>query len=178
MIIRVLSDDDAVILMVDSNLHREGIRPSEKAMAYKMKYDAIRRRSGKEAGDQDEKKVIGKRSVEILGEETGDSPKQIQRYIKITELIPELLEKLDNEELAFIPAFEAAFLPEQEQRMLLDAMAYVQSAPSISQAQRIKKCSQEGTLTTKRIREILAEVKKGEINRVTFKNEQLYRRRT
>ena len=175
VIIRVLTDDEAVVLMVDSNLQRNHIRPSEKAMAYKMKYEAMRRTAGrKKSNENDDDRNKGKRTVQLLGKEAGESPKQIQRYIKITELIPELLEMLDDEEISFNPAFEVAFLSQEEQRELIDAMAYVQSAPSISQAQRIKKLSQEGTLTQNKMREILSEVKKGEINRVSFKNEQLY----
>lgn len=174
VIIRVLRDDDAVVSMVDSNLHRDKICPSEKAFAYRMKYDAIKRKAGRRNYGQPGYQYVGKRTVEIIGEEAGESPKQIQRYLKIAELTPELLELLDAGKIAFNPAFEAAFLTEEEQRMLVKAMDYAQSSPSISQAQRMKKLSREGNLSLAEMQEILSEVKKGEINRVMFKNEQLY----
>ena len=177
VIIRVMTTDEAVIRMVDSNLQRQQICHSEKALAIKMKYDAMKRtpgnrKSGPDGHDDDS--IRGKRTVQIVGEAFGNSPKQIQRYLKIAELIPEILEKLDAGEISFNPAYEVAFLEQMEQRMLLEAMKFVQSAPSISQAQRIKKLSQEGTLTLEAMKVILEEVKKGEINRVMFKNEQLY----
>ena len=175
VIIRVLTDDEAVIRMVDSNLHREHVLPSEKAFAIKMKYEAIKRNNGrKKKGGQGDARPKGVRSIHILSEQTGDSAKQIQRYLKLTELIPELLEMLDNGRISFNPAYEIAFLPENQQQKVLEAMHAVQSAPSLSQAQRIRELGQEGTLTVTKAREILAEIKKGEINRVTFKNEQLY----
>ena len=117
----------------------------------------------------------GKRTIDLLGEEFGDSPKQVQRYLKITELIPELLEILDDGFLSFNPVFEIAFLSKNDQKQLLDVMNYTQSMPSISQAQRIKKLGQEGNLTKERIQDIFGEVKKGETERVVFKNKQLYR---
>ena len=175
VIIRVLTDDDAIIGMVDSNLHREHVLPSEKAFAIKMKYEAIKRNNGrKKKGGQEDARPKGVRSIHILSEQTGDSAKQIQRYLKLTELMPELLEMLDNGKISFNPAYEIAFLPVNQQQKVLEAMHAVQSAPSLSQAQRIRGLGQEGTLTVTKAREILAEIKKGEINRVTFKNEQLY----
>lgn len=175
VIIRVLTDDDAIIGMVDSNLHREHVLPSEKAFAIKMKYEAIKRNNGrKKKGGQEDARPKGVRSIHILSEQTGDSAKQIQRYLKLTELMPELLEMLDNGKISFNPAYEIAFLPVNQQQKVLEAMHAVQSAPSLSQAQRIRELGQEGTLTVTKAREILAEIKKGEINRVTFKNEQLY----
>ena len=175
VIIRVLTDDDAIIGMVDSNLHREHVLPSEKAFAIKMKYEAIKRNNGrKKKGGQGDARPKGVRSIHILSEQTGDSAKQIQRYLKLTELMPELLEMLDNGKISFNPAYEIAFLPVNQQQKVLEAMHAVQSAPSLSQAQRIRGLGQEGTLTVTKAREILAEIKKGEINRVTFKNEQLY----
>ena len=175
VLIRVMDDDDAVISMVDANLHRQYIRPSEKAFAIKMKYDAIRRNNGRnKKGSQRESRVKGKRSIHVISEEIGDSPKQVQRYLKITELIPEMLALLDEGRIGFNPAFETAFLSEEGQRMVLDAMKCLQSSPSLSQAQRIRKLEQNGELTLLKAREILSEVKKGQINRVTFKNEQLY----
>ena len=157
VIIRMMSDEEAVIGMVDANLQRVAILPSEKAFAIRMKYNAMKRIPGKRKGGHPE--LRGIRTIQILGKETGDSPKQIQRYLKITELIPELLEKLDNREISFNPAFEVAFLNKNEQRELLDAMRYVQSSPSLSQAQRIKALSQEGTLTPEKMRTILSDLR-------------------
>ena len=174
VIIRVLRDDDAVINMVDSNLFRETIRPSEKAFAYKMKYEAIKRKSGRKNGGQIDYHLLGKRTIEIIGEDSGESAKQVQRFMKLTELIPELQEMLDEGAIAFNPAYEAAFLTEEEQKNLIKAMDYTQAMPSLSQAQRMKKLSREGKLTLKQMQSILSEVKKGEINRVMFKNEQLH----
>ena len=174
VIIRVLRDDDAVINMVDSNLFRESIRPSEKAFAYKMKYEAIKRKSGRKNGGQIDYHLLGKRTIEIIGEDSGESAKQVQRFMKLTELIPELQEMLDEGAIAFNPAYEAAFLTEEEQKNLIKAMEYTQSMPSLSQAQRLKRLSKEKKLTLGKMKEILAEVKKGEIHRVMFKNEQLY----
>jgi len=175
VIIRAMKDDEAVISMIDANLQREQIRPSEKAFAYKMKYDAIKRRSGRRKKDAIDYHFKGKRSVNIISEEIGDSPKQVQRYLKLTELIPEMLEMLDDEMISFSPAFEIAFLKDKEQKDLIEAINYTQAMPSLSQAQRIKKLSQEGTLTKEKMQDILSEIKKGVIDRVTFKNEQLYR---
>ena len=173
VIIRVLKDEDAVIGIVDSNLHRDKILPSEKAHAYRMKYEAVRQKSGRKSSGQIDYRIFGRKTVEIIGEEAGESPKQVQRYLKITELVPELMEMLDEGKIAFNPAYEAAFLKKEEQQVLAKAITYIQSSPSISQAQRMKKLSREGNLTVKQIQTILSEVKKGEINRVMFKNEQL-----
>ena len=175
VIIRVLSDEEAVVMMVDSNLQRENLLPSEKAFAIKMKYEAIKRNGGRRIkGSQSGILQKGIRSVHILGEQTGDSPKQIQRYLKITELVPELLAMLDNRKISFNPAYEIAFLTEEQQEKVVKAMKMVHSAPSLSQAQRIRQLGQEQALSIQKVREILSEIKKGEINRVTFKNEQLY----
>ena len=174
VIIRVMRDDDAVINMVDSNLHREMIRPSEKAYAYKMKYEAIKRKTGRKNGGQIDYHFLGKRTIEIIGADSGESAKQVQRFLKITELIPELQEMLDEGAIAFNPAYELAFLTEEEQKNVIQAMSYTQSMPSLSQAQRMKRLSREGKLTLGKMKEILGEVKKGEIRRVMFKNEQLY----
>lgn len=174
VIIRVMKDDEAVIGMVDANLHREVIRPSEKAFAYKMKYDAIKRKSGRRNSSQIDHQTYGKKTVEIMGESAGESAKQIQRYLKITELIPDLLEMLDEGTISFNPAYEIAFLKKEEQEELAEAIWYTKSAPSLSQAQRMKNLSKEGTLTPDVIQGILGEVKKGEAQRVIFKNEQLY----
>ena len=175
VIIRVMTDDEAVISMFDANIHREHVLPSEKALAIKMKYEAIKRKNGRrKKSSQEETRPKGVRSVHILSQQTGDSAKQIQRYLKLTELIPELLEMLDKRRISFNPAYEIAFLPESQQKKVVEAMHAVQSAPSLSQAQRTRELGQNGSLTVTKAREILAEIKKGEINRVTFKNEQLY----
>ena len=175
MIIRVLKDEEAVISMVDSNMHREVISPSEKAFACKMKYDAIKRKNGFSSNGQDDYQYKGRKSIEIMGEEMGESPKQVQRYLRIADLVPEILEMLDDGKIGFTPAYEASFLTEEEQKNLIQAMAYTQSSPSLSQAQRMKKLSRDGELDLQGMKKILGEVKKGEINRVTFKNEQLHR---
>lgn len=175
VIIRVLKDEEAVISMVDSNMHREVISPSEKAFACKMKYDAIKRKNGFSSNGQDDYQYKGRKSIEIMGEEMGESPKQVQRYLRIADLVPEILEMLDDGKIGFTPAYEASFLTEEEQKNLIQAMAYTQSSPSLSQAQRMKKLSRDGELDLQEMKKILGEVKKGEINRVTFKNEQLHR---
>ena len=174
VIIRVMSDDEAIISMVDSNLQRERISYSEKAFAYKMKNEAMKKKAGRKRSQIDPK-LKGKKTIEIIAEEGGDSPKQVQRYIKITELIPELLRQLDDEMIGFNPAVEIASLKKEEQKDLLDAMDYAQSTPSLSQAQRLKKLSQEGKLTKEKMENIMSEIKKGEISRVIFTNEQLHR---
>lgn len=174
VIIRVMSDDEAIISMVDSNLQRERISYSEKAFAYKMKNEAMKRKAGRKRSQIDPK-LKGKKTIEIIAEEGGDSPKQVQRYIKITELIPELLRQLDDEMIGFNPAVEIASLKKEEQKDLLDAMDYAQSTPSLSQAQRLKKLSQEGKLTKEKMENIMSEIKNGEISRVIFTNEQLHR---
>ena len=175
VIIRIMDNAEAVISLVDSNLQREIVSPSEKAFAYKMKYDALKRKAGKRKSGQNDHIWKGKKTVEIIGKELGDCPKQVQRYLKLTELSPKLLEMLDDGKISFTPAFELAFLSTEEQEQFIDAMEYTQATPSLSQAQRIKKLSQEGKLTEDLMKTILGEVKKGRIERVTFKNEQLYK---
>lgn len=173
VIIRVLKDDEAVVAMVDSNFQREYILPSEKAFAYKMKYDVLRRDHKKTIRGQIDYNHKGKRTVQVLAEEFGESPKQIQRYLKLTQLIPELLTKLDDDGLSFSAATEIAFLKEDEQRLFLEAMDIVQATPSLSQAQRIKQLGVEGKITLEVLRDILSEVKKDDVTRVTFKTEML-----
>ena len=172
--VREMTDDEAVIAMVDANLQRERISYSEKAFAYKMKNDAMKRTAGRPRSQIDHN-LKGKRTVEIIAEETGESQKQVQRYITLTNLIPELLQQLDDELISFNPAVELAALKENEQKELIEAMDYAQSIPSLSQAQRMKKLSKEGNLSLEKMKDILSEVKKGEISRVTFTNEQLHR---
>lgn len=174
VIIRMLNDDEAVISMVDSNLQREMIRPSEKAFAYKMKYEVIKRKAGRrKCGQVDQ--LFGKKSIEVIGEDCGDSPKQVQRYIRITELIPELLERVDDGSMGFTPAVQISYLKKEEQREMLEAMEFAQCSPSLSQAIRLKKLSGEEKLTEQMMETVLSEVKQKEIDRVVFKNEQLHR---
>ena len=173
VIIRVLSEDDSILSMVDSNLHRERISYSEKAFAYKLKNDVLKRKSGRKKSQVDHK-TPRKRAIEIISEDCGDSPKQVQRYISLTKLIPEMLQKLDDEIISFCPAVEIAALSEKEQRELLVAMEYAQAIPSLSQAQRIRQLSKEKQLSLEKMEEIMCEVKKGEITRVAFTNAQVF----
>lgn len=174
VIIRMLQDDEAVVIMVDSNLQREQITPSEKAYAYKMKYDAIKKKAGRKNCSQVDHNT-GKRSIDIIGELCGDSAKQVQRYIKITELIPALLDKVDDGTMGFTPAVQLSYLKKKEQQEIMNAIDSTQCTPSLSQAIRMKKLSESGWLTEAEIEGILGEVKQKETDRVIFKNEQLYR---
>ena len=175
VIIRVMRDEESVIAMVDANLQRESISFSEKAFAYKMKNDAMKRVRGRKKSGQIDDNLLGKRTIEIIAEESGESYKQIQRYIKVTALHPKLLEMLDKGEISFNPAVEISNLKMKEQENFIEAMDYAQSVPSLSQAQRIKALSKSGKLTLEKMQDILSEIKKGEITRVTFTNEQLHR---
>ena len=172
VIVRNMSDDEAVIHMVDSNLQREHILPSERAFAYKMKLDAMKRTAGRPSKNMSQ---IGtqKRSDQIMAEEMGESRNQIQRFIRLTNLIPELLDLLDQKKISFNPAVELSYLTAAEQRDFLEAMQDTQNAPSLSQAQRIKKLSQEGKCTYDAIFDIMGEEKKAEMDRVTIKNDVL-----
>ena len=175
VIVRNLDDDAATILMVDSNLQRETILPSERAFAYRMKKEAVERtlgRPNKNVG-QVVPDYFGKRTTEIIGEGTGESYKQVQRYIRLTELIPELLSMVDEKKISFNPAVELSYLTKEEQQDFLEAMDMEQNTPSLSQAQRLKKLSQEGNCTLKAMAEIMAEVKKDELDKVTIKNDVL-----
>ena len=170
-IIRDLDDDAATIIMVDSNLQRESILPSERAWAYRMKLEALRRKAGrpsKENCDQVGHNFSGKRSVEILAENAPDSRNQIQRFIRLTELIPDLLDMVDEKKIAFNPAVELSYLKREEQVDLLDAMDSEQATPSLSQAQRLKRFSQEGTLNIDMMRAIMSEEKKTEVDKVVI----------
>jgi len=170
-IVRDLDDDAAIILMVDANLQRETILPSERAFAYKMKLDAIKHQG--ERTDLTSTQVAQKLSVEKVGEDAGVSKDTIRRYIRLTELIPELLDMVDTGQIKFNPAVELSYLASEEQRDFLSAMDYAQAAPSLSQAQRIKKLAQEGECTLDAMCEIMNEIKKGELDRVTFKTDSL-----
>ena len=174
VIIRYMIEEDAIISMVDANLQRERISPSEKAFAYKMKYDVLKRKAGRRKCSQVDY-LTGKKSVEVISEECGDSPKQVQRYLKLTKLIPELLEKVDDGSMGFTPAVQLSFLKKKEQKEMLDAMEFAQCTPSLSQALRIKKLSADGKLTVMDMEDILSEIKQKEIDRVVFKTEQLHR---
>lgn len=171
VIIRVMRDDESVIAMVDANLQRDRISFSEKAFAYKMKNEAMRRIRGRRKKRQVGDILKGKRTIEIIAEECGESYRQIQRYIKITALHPKLLDMLDQGEISFNPAVEISNLKMKEQEKFIEAMDYAQSIPSLSQAQRIKDLSRTGMLTLEKMQDILSEIKKGEITRVTFTNE-------
>lgn len=174
VIIRYMLDEEAIISMVDSNLQRERILPSEKAAAYKMKYEVLRRKAGRRKCSQVDY-TTGKKSIEIIGEETGDSPKQIQRYLKLNDLIPELLDKVDDETMGFTIGVELAYLSKTNQEIVLEAMENTLSTPNLSQAIRIKKMQEEENISVDSVEAIITEVKQKEITRVVFKNEQLYR---
>jgi len=172
VLVRRMDDDAATVLMVDSNLQRENILPSERAFAYKMKLEAMKHQG--ERTDLTSGQLGPKlRSDEQLAQEAGESRKQVQRYIRLTNLIPELLDLVDQKQISFNPAVELSYLKAEEQEMFIQAMDEVQAAPSLSQAQRLKKLSQEGGFTLDAAREIMNEVKKGDLERVTFRNEQL-----
>ena len=174
VIVRNMDDDQAVIQMVDSNLQRESILPSERAFAYKMKLSAIERSLGRPKNvGQVVPDYFGKRSTEIVAEGTGESYKQVQRFICLTNLIPELLELVDQKKISFNPAVELSYLADSEQRDFLEAMQDTQNAPSLSQAQRIKKLSQEGQCSYEAIYDIMGEEKMAEMDRVTIKNDVL-----
>ena len=176
VIVRNLDDDEAVIIMVDSNLQRENILPSERAFAYKMKLSAMKRQAGrplKENGSQVGNNLLGKKSSELLAEQVGESKNQIYRYIRLTELIPEILSMVDEKKIAFNPAVELSYLKPDEQTKLLDAMDSEQATPSLSQAQRMKKFSQEGKLSLDVMTAIMSEEKKGELDKVTLTGDKL-----
>ena len=156
VIVREMSDDEAIIMMVDANLQRENILPSERAFAYRMKLEAIKHQ-GKNASSQIETKL---RSDQIVANEAGDSRAQVQRYIRLTELIPEILAMLDNGQIKFNPAVELSYLAKEEHRDFLSAMDYAQAPPSLSQAQRIKKLAQNGECTLEAMCAIMNEMKK------------------
>ena len=169
-IVRDLSDDEAIIIMVESNLQREEILPSEKAFAYKMKLEALRHQGKRTdlTSDQLGEKLESKYSVQVLAEEVGDSKSQIQRYIRLTELIPELLNLVDEKQIALSPAVELSFLTDEQQYAVLDCIECNIATPSHAQAIRLKKLSQEGTLTIDEIDDILSEEKPNQIPKIKF----------
>lgn len=171
VIVRELDDDAATILMVDSNLQRETILPSERAFAYKMKLEAIKHQGMR--SDLTSTQVAQKLSVQQVGDEAGVSKDTVRRFIRLTELIPELLEMVDQKQIAFNPAVELSFLKPEEQKQLLEAMDYAQATPSLSQAQRLKKYSQEGKCTFEVMCTVMDEEKKTDIDRVIIKQDVL-----
>ena len=177
VIIRYMKEDDSIISMVDSNLHRDKILFSEKAFAYYMKNEAMKRKTGKRRRTQEGQleSIRGTKTIQLIGKETGESPRQVLRYIRLTLLVPELLDMLDEGKISFNPAVELSFLSEVEQKWVLNGMDYAQATPSVSQAKRIKALSQEKMLSQQKINELLSEIKKSDMSRVIFKNSQMYK---
>lgn len=173
VLVRNLDDDAATIIMVDSNLQRENILPSERAFAYKLKLDAIKRKAGRPTKENGSQVGDNLRSVNILSENAPDSARQIQRYIRLTELILELLDMVDDKKIAFNPAVELSYLKPEEQTNLLEAMDMEQATPSLSQAQRLKKFSAEGKCTLEAMCAIMSEEKKGELDKITLTSDKL-----
>ena len=173
VIIRDLDDDAAVLVMVDSNIQREELLPSERAFAYKMKLEALKHQGAR--SDLTSMQVAQKLSVQKVGDDAGVSKDQVRRFIRLTELISELLDMVDERKLAFNPAVEVSYLKQDEQRMLLEAMDAEQTTPSLSQAQRLKKFSQEGRLTEEAMSAIMSEEKKSDMDKVTFRSDTLRR---
>lgn len=175
VIVRDLDDDAATIIMVDSNLQRESLLPSERAFAYKMKLEAIKHQGSRNdlTCDQVGHKSDGKKSVQLIAEQAGQSKTQVQKYIRLTELIPPLLDMVDEKKIAFNPAYELSFLTKEEQAQLVETMDYEQATPSLSQAQRMKKLSQAGKLTEDAMLAIMSEEKKGDLDKVTLTSDTL-----
>ena len=173
VIIRDLDDDAAVLVMVDSNIQREELLPSERAFAYKMKLEALKHQGAR--SDLTSMQVAQKLSVQKVGDDAGVSKNQVRRFIRLTELISELLDMVDERKLAFNPAVEVSYLKRDEQRMLLEAMDAEQTTPSLSQAQRLKKFSQEGRLTEEAMSAIMSEEKKSDMDKVTLRSDTLRR---
>ena len=171
VIVRQMSDDAAVILMVDSNLQREHILPSERAFAYKMKLDAIKNQGAR--SDLTSTQVAQKLSVEKVGDDAGVSKDTIRRFIRLTNLIPELLDMVDEKKISFNPAVELSYLDESQQRDFLEAMQDTQNAPSLSQAQQLKKMAQQGEFSYEKAFDVMGQEKKSEKDTVTIKNETL-----
>ena len=174
-IVRDLSRDEAIIAMVDANLQREHILPSEKAAAYKMKMEAMKRRAGRPSKENVSPLGTNLRTDEIIAQEAGESRNQVQRYIRLNELVPELLEMVDRESIAFRPAVELSYLSEDEQRNLVETIDSEEATPSLSQAIRMKKLSQEGKLDMDKIFSIMTEEKPNQAETVKFKSDELSR---
>ena len=173
VIVRQMSDDAAVILMVDSNLQREHILPSERALAYKMKLDVMRRTSGRPSKENPRQLVGNFETADVVGKESGESGRQVQRFIRLTNLIPELLDMVDEKKISFNPAVELSYLDESQQRDFLEAMNDTQNAPSLSQAQQLKKMAQQGDFSYEKAFDVMGQEKKSEKDTVTIKNETL-----
>ncbi|RNC62892.1 MAG: Chromosome-partitioning protein Spo0J [Candidatus Dichloromethanomonas elyunquensis] len=174
-IVRELNDDESVVAMVDSNLQRESILPSEKALAYKMKLEAMKRQAGRPGKENVSQVGTQKRSDQLLAEQCGDSRNQVQRFIRLTELIPPILEMVDEKQIAFNPAVEISYLTEKEQTELLETMKLEENTPSLSQAQRLKKFSQEGRLNADVIYSILTEEKPNQKQKFNIQKERIDR---
>ena len=173
VIVRQMDDDAAVILMVDSNLQREHILPSERALAYKMKLDAMRRTSGRPSKENPRQLVGNFETADIVGKESGESGRQVQRFIRLTNLVPELLDMVDEKKISFNPAVELSYLDESQQRDFLEAMQDTQNAPSLSQALQLKKIAQQGEFSYEKAFDVMGQEKKSEKDTVTIKNETL-----
>ena len=173
VIVRALDDDAATIIMVDSNLQRESLLPSERAFAYKMKLEAVKHQGARTDLTSRQVGEKSQTSIQKVADQAGESQRQVQRYIRLTELIPELMDMVDEKKIALNPAYELSFLKKEEQVDLLDAMDSEQATPSLSQAQRLKKYSQEGHLTLDMMRVIMGEEKKSDLDRVTFTSDTL-----
>ena len=176
VIVRDMDDDTAIIFMVDANLQREHILPSERAFAYRMKLEAIKHQGAKrDIGSQEtSRQVVGKlEAADIIGRDTGESGRQVQRFIRLTELIPEIRDMVDEKRIAFNPAVELSYLKPEEQKEFLEAMDYAQTSPSLSQAQRIKRMSQEGQCTLEQMCDVMNELKKDDMTTVTISHDVL-----
>ena len=173
VIIRDLDDDAATIIMVDSNLQRESLLPSERAFAYKMKLEAVKHQGARTDLTSRQVGEKSQTSIQKVADQAGESQRQVQRYIRLTELIPELMDMMDEKKIALNPAYELSFLKKEEQVDLLDAMDSEQATPSLSQAQRLKKFSQEGRLSIDVMRAIMGEEKKSDLDKVTFTSDTL-----
>ena len=175
VIVRNMDDDAAVLLMVDSNLQRESILPSERAFAYKMKLEALKNQGARSdlTCGQIGHKLNGAKARDIVADESGDNARNVQRFIRLTNLVPELLDMVDEKKIAFNPAVELSYLDESQQRDFLEAMNDTQNAPSLSQAQRLKKLAQEGHFSYDVAFAVMGEEKKGELDKVVIKNDTL-----
>ena len=172
VIIRDLDDDAAVLVMVDSNIQREELLPSERAFAYKMKLEALKHQGAR--SDLTSRQVVGKlEAADVIGKATDESGRQVQRYVRLTNLIPELLNMVDEKMISFNPAVELSYLSPEQQQEMIKAMDDTQNAPSVSQAKRIKELAQKGQFTSDAVVAIMGEEKKGELNTVTIKNDIL-----
>ena len=175
VIVRQMDDDAAVLLMVDSNLQRENILPSERAFAYKMKLEALKNQGARSdlTCGQFGHKLNGAKARDIVADESGDNARNVQRFIRLTSLIPELLDMVDEKKIAFNPAVELSYLDESQQRDFLEAMEDTQNAPSLSQAQQLKKMAQQGEFSYEKAFDVMGQEKKSEKDTVTIKNETL-----